>query len=170
MNTGRVNNVSESNVLRYLQQIFKVKVSDCESVEEALREISSVVDCVPEGLTEAILLPQRFNVRNELWNLTIKSSLVKSILELVDTNYTSLLLCDSTLQGKDSLILCLAFVCKEQEKDDAIWSLSDSICNWSKKSKIIPKMQISSIAHKSEDDTEIIVVCALQLSSYVPDN
>lgn len=166
MSTTRVNNASEANVLRYLQQIFKVKVADCDNVEEALREISSVVDCIPDGLTEAILLPQRFNVRNELWNLNIKSYLIKSILELIDTNYTSLLLCDSTLQGKDSLILCLAFVCDACEKDSAISNLSDSIYNWSKKSKVIPRMQISSITHKDE----IIVVCALQLSSYVPDN
>lgn len=154
-----MNNVSKNSILRYLQQIFKVRLEQTTDVPEALALISDRAYNVPSKLTCAIWLPERMNVRLELWNLNKKSKIIKYALEELYFNEVSLLISDSTLTGKDSLILL--YICTDSNDT---YTIPEIVSDWWQVAGNKTNMQVARC--HLEDET-YINICALQLSSCI---
>lgn len=102
----RVPDIGLSIVLRYLGTLTGLNLKTCESFEDAIAEIVAESDNVPEGLDEAMPSYYRISIRNSLFNMKEKDTLVQSSLEVMyEDDGVYWLMSDATLTGKDSLFL-----------------------------------------------------------------
>lgn len=151
-----------SSLMRYLRQIFNCRsVEDCNSLEHALDILRDSGACLPEGLTEAELMLERFNIRDELLHMKEKSNITQCLLETVDSEgYSYMIMADSTIPGKDSLFLCAV----QATGDKTYWEDSaHHVREWGKNSSTPIRVLVGGT---SIGDGDNITVTALQLSSF----
>lgn len=154
--------MSESNLIRYLSQIFKVpSLIKCHKVEtavERLREMDNVY--LPEGFDmSCMFVYQRTNVRGNLLNLGPKSELVQMALE--NGEDTCMVVPDVSLQGADSLYLCAVYV--SESEGEMRGSLAALIDSWA--SHGYPQIILSG--YKDKENGGAVHIAAAQLKSLV---
>lgn len=123
---AKFKDASHSVVLSWLGKIYGIDPSEYERVDDLLGcdEIAFARGHrFPEGLKQAIFIPERFPVRQAMWKLTKGSKLVKWVKDVMTENENEqqeyfLLLVDSSLSGPDSLLLFHALVYDEDESID----------------------------------------------------
>lgn len=149
--------LSESSLLRYFKQIFKLKKLDsCRDVPAAIAAIEGEFEA-PEGFDTALeVIYERTNVRGTIWTLTEKSTLGKIALEIGEGNY--FLISDDTLSGADSLFLCTVSICA-CERDRAN-DLSYMVKTWSKNG--CPNILIGGYKEKGTLNTVHIIAAQLK--------
>lgn len=149
-----------SNALRYLQQIFKVPVENCRDFESAV-DLLLERGNMPCGFDEnLIFIPERFNVRGVIWDLSKKAQLAQTIAETIDSS-GYLLLADANLVGKHSLMLC---ACGFASPYVAAEDVSYHVNQWACRAGKVPRIFTASVPWDEDDH---LFICALQLSSYV---
>lgn len=157
--------MAESALLRYLQQIFKLKgIEGCGDAYAAIDFIRGNSDVyVPEGLdSECALIYERKNVRGALWQLTASKDLAMTALEVGDEDGRGyFLISDANLSGAVSLFLCAVSIndCQAEAQADLTYIIN----SWSRHG--CPRITIGGYPDKNHGGSVHIV--AAQLASLV---
>lgn len=128
MSLERTPNLSQSALLRYLYQIFKVQsIKNCKTPEDAIDTLVQLDDIyVPEGLDgECALIYERLNVRGSVWALSRHCRIAQIALELGDGYF---LISDENTSGADSLFLCASSI--SDNTNDMCKDLSYVTSSW----------------------------------------
>lgn len=160
-----VPSMAESALLRYLQQIFKIKgIEGCGDAYTAIDFIRGSDNAyVPEGLdAECALIYERKNVRGALWSLTPSKDLAMTALEVGDDEGRGyFLISDENLSGADSLFLCAVSI--NDCQSDAQADITYVINSWSRHG--CPRITIGGYHDKKHGGSVHII--AAQLASLV---
>lgn len=161
-NRTKLRDASTEAVKGWLAKLYGIDVTDCGSVEDVLE-----LDwrTYPVGLALAYYVPDRFPVRQNIWNLTPSSKLVRLIkyawLEhrYIVGEYFHLLISDSTLAGADSLLLLRVQVAGDPTER------CKSAVSWNRTKGKYPNVIAGGGVMNYEGESYEITVEALQLTS-----
>lgn len=145
----------------FFKQIFECRaVQDCPTFESAISFLDNCNEItLPEGLSESVLIADRYNIRQELWKMKKNSEFVQSLLECTNEEGLGYVLAvDSTIPGRDSLFLC-AIAVDTSHSEDPEYHLR----KWNKESAAPVSAITGAVALESN---EYLTVIALQLSSF----
>lgn len=144
--------ITHKTIANNFKSIYKVQFEKCDSYENVIQQLSYLIDRLPEGLEQAIFIPELMSVVSAVWKPSINSSLIQNILEIQDSGY--FLVSDASLEGKDSLFL-VYFTFNETNPYLPSW-VSDTC------SKIVS----SYFSYNKGANKFLITLKALQLSTH----
>lgn len=153
--------MAESALLRYLQQIFKLKgiegCGDAANAIEFLRAADNVY--VPEGLdVECAIILERKNVRGALWSLSPSKDIAMTALECGgEEGRGYFLISDENLTGAESLFLCATSI--NETPEDAQADITYVVNSWTRNG--CPRITIGGYRDKKFGGTVHIIAAQL---------